>query len=238
MPVLNNLDGLKKSIESISSQIFKDYEVWIIDGGSTKKTKDYLASLVFPFFWLSEKDSGIYDAMNKGLQYANGEWVYFLGSGDEFNDKQVLQTIFSKEYQEGVSIISGSVLYEGDAKPFIYSKTKTIKNPSWNFSMWIRNGLHHQATFYKKILFVDVKYDLNYPIFSDYWFNLLQYKNKVNCFLLSDVIAKCTSDGVSKLGSKKNYKEEVQFKTHLSSSLFAPVFYLLVTLKMSLKKLV
>lgn len=236
--MLNNLLALKKSIESIAVQTFDGYEVWIVDGGSSDGTDLYLEKLEAPFFWISEKDKGIYDAMNKGIEKSRGEWLYFLGSGDLLNDKFILENIFSREYKKDSSILSGKVIYYGDAKSFIYSKTKNLKNPSWNFFMWIRNGLHHQGTFYKSNLFDNIKYDLKYPIFSDYWFNLLHYINKVDCFLLDDVVAKCDCDGISKSGNIHTYKEEVQFKVHLSSIVFTPVFYLLAAFKILLKKVV
>lgn len=175
--------------------------------------------------------------MNKGIEKSKGDWLYFLGGGDKFENNMVLQNIFSKQYPKNSLILSGKVIYKGDTKPFIYSKTKKIMEPSWNFSMWIRNGLHHQGTFYKKNLFDTIQYDLTYPIFSDYWFNLLQYKNKVNCFLLDELIAICNSGGVSKSGSIRNYKEEMILKVNLSLKALAPLFFVLVSAKYLIRKL-
>ncbi len=217
--------------------MFKDYEVWIIDGQSKKEVQDFLTTLKAPFFWISEKDLGIYDAMNKGVKKSKGNWLYFLGSGDKLNNKLVLQEVFSKQYNSNVSLLSGKIIYQGETQPFIYSSKKRIKTPSWNRFFWIRNGLHHQGTFYKKQIFNNKKYSLEYPTFSDYCFNLNLYKNKINCFLLNDLIATCNSDGISKTGNWKNYKEEIKFKTELSSIMFKPVFYVLVAAKFFLRKL-
>ena len=111
-----------------------------------------------------------------------------------------------------------------------------IKTPFWSFSMWIRNGLHHQGTFYKKTLFKDKKYPLKYRTLSDYWLNLYLYKNKIPCKIIETIIAKCNSDGVSKTGSWSIYKEEVDLKTSLSSVFFSPFFYIIAYMKFLSRK--
>nr|WP_081816958.1 glycosyltransferase [Polaribacter sp. Hel_I_88] len=236
MPVLNNLKGLQKTIHSIKVQNFKDFEVWIVDGGSAIETQDYLNTLEKPFFYQSRVDKGIYDAMNKGISLAKGEWLYFLGTGDFFNNETVLQEVSKYLSNNTYSIISGSIVYQGNKKPFVYSKSKMTKTPFWSFSMWIRNGLHHQGTFYKKVLFKDIKYPLKYKILSDYWLNLYLYKSTISCKIINTIIANCNSDGVSKAGSWKIYKEEIDLKTDLSSVLFSPFFYSIAYIKFLSRK--
>jgi len=150
IPVFENLLGLKKSIDSIQQQDFKDYEVWILDGGSSLDTQNYLSNLEKPFYYQSRVDEGIYDAMNKGIQLAKGDWLYFLGSGDVFNTSTVLMSIFSIKKNIKNEIIAGKVRYEGIKNPFILNVTQKVKNVYWSPLMWVRNGLHHQGTFYKK----------------------------------------------------------------------------------------
>lgn len=207
-----------------------------MDGGSAIDTQDYLNTLEKPFFYQSRIDKGIYDAMNKGISLAKGEWIYFLGTGDYLNNETVFQEISEHLINTKNSIISGSIVYEGNSKPFVYSKNKMIKTPFWSFSMWIRNGLHHQGTFYKKTLFKDKKYPLKYRTLSDYWFNLYLYKNKIPCKIIEITIAKCNSDGVSKTGSWSIYKEEVDLKTSLSSVFFSPFFYIIAYMKFLSRK--
>ena len=89
IPVLNNLAGLQESIKSIKNQTFKDFEVWIIDGGSSLETQNYLNLLEKPFFYQSRLDKGVYDAMNNGVELAKGKWLYFLGSGDVLHNKNI-----------------------------------------------------------------------------------------------------------------------------------------------------
>ena len=74
-------------------QRFTDYEVWIIDGASTDGTQEYLKTLDQRFNFISEEDSGIYNAMNKGIEKSKGEWLYFLGADDKFLSNQKLRIV-------------------------------------------------------------------------------------------------------------------------------------------------
>ena len=88
----NNVDGLRKTINSVISQTFRDFEWIVIDGGSTDGSKDLINQYVEYFSYsISEPDSGVYNAMNKGIKVAHGEYFIFLNSGDYFYDKNVLE---------------------------------------------------------------------------------------------------------------------------------------------------
>ena len=116
---LNNKDGLKKTLDSIQNQIFKDYEVIVIDGKSTDGTIDYLKKFS-DIFYLSEKDSGIYNAMNKGISYAKGEYINFLNSGDSYFSESTLLNIFNMNPSE--DLLYGDAIISG-----VENKIKTIK---------------------------------------------------------------------------------------------------------------
>jgi glycosyltransferase involved in cell wall biosynthesis len=229
---------LQKTIQSVKNQTFKEVEVWVVDGGSSEETQTYLHELNPPFFYQSEKDGGIYDAMNKGVELSKGEWLYFLGSGDGLYNDRVLETVFSNPVPEQVSLIAGKIIYEGDTKPFIYSKHKRVQTPSWSFSIWLRNSLHHQGTLYRRSLFLNNSFNLAYKIVSDYWFNLLLFKNKEHCFIVDLMLAKCNSNGVSKSGSWQLYKEEIKLKMNHSSMVLFPFFFCLAFVKFLTRKLV
>ena len=105
----NNADGLRRTIESVVSQTYADYEYLIIDGGSTDGSvnaiKEYEDKISY---WVSEKDGGIYNAMNKGVKVAHGEYLIFMDSGDVFYNDRVLENIES--FQKTDDIIVGRVL--------------------------------------------------------------------------------------------------------------------------------
>ncbi len=228
---------MQKTLDSIKTQIFKGFEVLIIDGNSSKDTQDYLSKLKAPFFYTSQNDKGIYDAMNKGIIESKGEWLFFLGSGDVFYNDDVLAIVFSS-IKENHSLVSGKVRYSGNTRPFIYSNYKTIKKPTWSYTMWFRNGLHHQGTFYRKNVFLETVYNLNYKILSDYWFHIYLFKKKTPCEILDVLITTCNSDGVSKKGYWKIYQEEISLKINLSSVFLAPLFYVISIVKYFLRKII
>ena len=236
IPVFQNLLGLQKSIESIKNQIFKDYEVWIIDGGSDLDTQNYLSTLEKPFYYQSSIDKGIYDAMNKGIQLAKGDWLYFLGSDDVLFDENSLNTVFCNTNVKAESIIAGKVVYSGSQPAFIYNAKKKVKEVFWSNFMWIRNGLHHQSTFYKKEIFETVKYNLKYPVLADYWLNLYLFKHGFSCKVVHAIFAKCSADGISKSGDWTIYEEEINLKIALSSKVLKPLFYCIAKIKYSFRK--
>jgi len=96
---LNNREGLQKTADSVLSQTFRDFEWILIDGGSTDGSADVIEDLARKTeanisFWCSEPDKGIYDAMNKGILHAHGEYCLFLNSGDYLYSSKVLETVF------------------------------------------------------------------------------------------------------------------------------------------------
>ena len=93
---LNNRDGLLRTIESVISQTFKDFEWIVIDGGSTDGSKELIEQYADHFaYWVSEPDTGIYNAMNKGIKMAKGEYMQFLNSGDFLRSSTILYDVFS-----------------------------------------------------------------------------------------------------------------------------------------------
>ena len=93
----NHLEGLKRTYESIVSQTFTDYECIVIDGGSTDGSREFIEQHQDRFaYWCSEKDNGIYHAMNKGIRQAKGEYLNFMNAGDAFACSKTLAGVFSE----------------------------------------------------------------------------------------------------------------------------------------------
>jgi len=142
----NNATGLKKTMDSVFSQTDTDFEYIIVDGASTDTSisiiKEYEHSNIQHFHWISEPDKGIYNAMNKGIQQATGEYIYFLNSGDWFADTKVVENIFSAPRKGDV--LYGNYYYVTDTKSTLYTYPKTLTN-GWFYA----GGLCHQAVFVK-----------------------------------------------------------------------------------------
>ncbi|MGC3979002.1 MAG: glycosyltransferase [Paludibacteraceae bacterium] len=113
IPTYNSASTLQKCLESVISQIFENYEVIIVNGVSNDKTlqlaHDFNDDRIRV---LCEPDEGIYDAMNKGIKLAKGEWLYFSGSDDSLYDSSVLTNVFSLIMNAKVDVVYGDVLME------------------------------------------------------------------------------------------------------------------------------
>lgn len=169
---MNNKDGLEKTIESLVNQSFKDYEFLVIDGGSTDGSVDVIKKYEDNItYWVSEPDKGIYNAMNKAIVRTEGEYCYFLNSGDYLASETVLADIFEDDPHE--SFLCGNFFYEENG---VLSKQDEYKYRDWAFSLYdIFSGyLCHQAFFIKKDNFDKYGlYDERYKILSDWRLFLL-----------------------------------------------------------------
>lgn len=159
----NDLAGLRRTAESVAAQVWRDFEWIIIDGASTDGTKEYLQQLSpQPDYWISEPDRGVYDAMNKGLSIARGEYLLFLNAGDSLFEANTLQDCFRH-------FPGGDVVY-GDAL-FIYPKKERKETHPDRLSLYYfrHRSLCHQATFIRRVLLRDSGgYSLSYKIVSDW----------------------------------------------------------------------
>ena len=143
----NNAIGLKKTIESLIEQSYQEYEYIVIDGGSDDGSKEVIwESLRYVSSWCSEKDTGVYNAMNKGIMRATGEYLLFLNSGDYLYDSTVLEDVTST--LSGEDIIYGDLLYVENG----VEREVCVYPTTLNLDYFFEHSLGHPATF--KILFI------------------------------------------------------------------------------------
>lgn len=122
----NEVENLPDTIESVLNQSFTDLEYIIIDGSSSDGSKDLIEEYAMEdkrIKWISEKDKGIYDAMNKGIKMATGEWLNFMNAGDSFANLKVLQDINFDEYIDQ-GLIYGKIIR--DQGRIVYPKTPEL----------------------------------------------------------------------------------------------------------------
>lgn len=182
---LNNKDGLRRTINSVLCQTNSDYEFIIIDGGSTDGSLEVIKEKEESITkWTSEKDQGVYNAMNKGVSFAHGDYCIFMNSGDCFHSPDALNSVIS--YQEDIICGQVSTFPSGHHKATI------------SLVDLLRMSLPHQAMFIKRELLLKHPYDEKYKILSDWKFCL---ENLIfdNCSFrnLEVVIADYESGGIS-----------------------------------------
>lgn len=161
----NDLEGLKKTMTSVLEQTYDNIEYIVIDGSSTDGSKEYIeAHIDHLAYWVSEPDSGIYNAMNKGVAKANGDFLLFLNSGDWLIDNKILEKIDQRVFIN--DIVSGNIRVVGNELNFVKKVPEKI-----SFSYLYKDTLPHQSTFIRKDLFSKIGYyDENNLIAADWKF--------------------------------------------------------------------
>ena len=161
-------------MQSIVTQKYTSIEVLVIDGASADETCEIVNSFILNYSFIkciSEKDRGVYDAMNKGIQLSKGDFLYFMGSDDVFYANDTLDLIFTKE-NLSYDIIYGNVEFKKSKK--IYSGESSLSK-----LMESQISICHQAIFYSKRTFNIIgNYNLKYFIHADYDFNIRCFKNE------------------------------------------------------------
>lgn len=168
----NSAKTLKDTIQSVLRQTNKDFEYLIIDGGSTDETIDIVKSYESEFSgrlkWVSEKDKGIYDAMNKGIKMASGDVVGILNSDDYFTSDDILQTIADAFKCQNVDAIYGDIHFIRDGNP---QKCVRYYSSRMFRPFWLRFGFMpaHPSFYCKREIFDKAGlYSLDYKIGADY----------------------------------------------------------------------
>lgn len=197
----NNKTGLSQTIDNVIKQSFQGYEWIVIDGGSTDGSKELIEQYSNHFsYWCSEQDSGIYNAMNKGIDHATGEWVLFLNSGDCLYSPETLEKIFEHNFPEDV--IYGDRVIIQNGKEIINRYPDTL-----GLDFFYHYSLCHQATFYRREIFENCRYDESFSIAGDWAFFIdLMFKGKL--FKHTDItIVLYDNNGISSQYSEKQIAE-------------------------------
>lgn len=177
---------LPLTIASVRQQTGALVEHIIVDGNSSDGTADWLREEAYPGVrWVSEPDKGIYDAMNKGLGLARGQWIYLLGAGDELLPGVLAQV--TPLLTPDLDLLAGHVrMADGGRFTGTFSE-----------AMLVSNLIHHQAAFYNRQLFDQFRYDTSMRAMSDYELNLLLYLHKKNVRVFDLDMALYDTQGIS-----------------------------------------
>ena len=180
---------LEQCILSVLEQDYPHFEFIIIDGGSTDGTLDIIKKYDDRIaHWISEPDNGVFDALNKGIKLAHGEWLFFLGADDRLADRNVLKRIFSKPRSS--KLVYGNVRWGKAGKIYDgkYSKVKLF-----------HQNICQQAIFYHRDLFRKLGgFDTEYCIAADWVFNMKAFGQRLTKPIFIDtIVADYSADGIS-----------------------------------------
>jgi glycosyltransferase involved in cell wall biosynthesis len=162
----NNGNGLRQTLASVAEQTFKEFEHIVIDGASTDNSVKVIKNFPHLTYYVSESDNGIYDAMNKGIKQAKGEYCLFLNSGDYLASSIVISEILV--HLNGEDIVCGDILKRKRGKTLLKKMPHKV-----SIDFFVDNSLPHPSAFIKTELLVKLKgYRTYLRIVSDWAFFL------------------------------------------------------------------
>lgn len=210
---LNNVEGLKKTAVSIAEQTFQDFEWIIIDGGSTDGSVEAMSEYDgIISFMVSEKDSGIYNAMNKGVSRASGDYLLFLNSGDCLSGPNVLESVFREQFAE--DIIYGDLLTEDN-----FGVIKEMKyEDTLSFHSLYRFSLPHPSSFIARHLLLKYPYDERYRIVSDKEFYIKMALRGYSFRHISCFVSIFDNSGISSCNPQKVLEEDLKMRNAIIPS--------------------
>ncbi len=205
--VYNNVRDIRYTLESVAKQSYPHIEYIIIDGKSTDGTLEVIEEYKEHIsYLLSEKDNGIYDAMNKGLQLATGDYVLFLNSGDELYQTQTLENIFKNcqladIYYGETKLVNEDREILGDRR---HQAPETFTWKSFKYGM----NVCHQAIYIKRSLVEP--YNLEYKLSADIDWVIRAAKKATTIINVKDYVAKYLVGGMSQQRHQQSLKERYQ----------------------------
>lgn len=196
-PVFNARRTLEACLASVAAQTLPGVEHVVVDGGSTDGTVTLLRAWDRRLAsWTSEPDRGIYDAMNKGIDRARGEWLYFLGADDALAAPDVLARC-AQHLRTGAAVVYGDVRYPGG------QRFRSKAGPT----LLVGNTIHHQGALYAARVFDGWRYDAALRLVADYDLNLRLWRARER-FVRADVdVAVCGEEGASNVRVRESFHE-------------------------------
>jgi glycosyltransferase involved in cell wall biosynthesis len=231
IPVFNAKRTLANALQSVWEQTLPAHEVLVIDGESNDGTLEIIqANQSRITHWLSEPDRGVYDAINKGIRMASGDWIYILGSDDMLASTDVFETIAS-HLNPSASLVFGSVRNMNIKQ----SMVPEVHISSMGAGLYVRNTLHQQSAFYRRSLFANQLFDTSLKVLADYDFHLHLLQLGERGQQVDLVIAECEASGLSKQFKWSLYHEEYKLKKKqlgaITASILSPILLLKYLLK-------
>ena len=203
LPTKNSDGTLEAALQSIYEQTFRNFEILIIDNLSSDRTLEIAATCqneLGKMRIISEKDVGIYDAMNKGITLSQGEWIYFMGSDDILFEKNTLEKV-ENEIDEDVEVIYGNVFS---------SRFNGVYDREFSYFKLAHQNICHQAILFRKRVFEKIgNFNLKYKIHSDWDHNIRWFfSSEITCKYINQIIAVYADGGFSSVNFDETFAQD------------------------------
>lgn len=201
LPTWNCGDNVKTAVQSIFHQTFTEWELIILDNCSTDSTVKTLESFTTDrrIRLYSEKDKGIYDAMNKGIRLATGNYVYFMGSDDYLLTQHVLQSVYDKLVPAQPDILVCYICRE---------RGMNLYGGFFDYKRLFHENVPHQGAFYVSNVIKQSSFSLDYPILADFDLNIRLFSRSL-LFSFADVVVCCHGcSGISNTSIDHNFQRD------------------------------
>jgi glycosyltransferase involved in cell wall biosynthesis len=213
LPVWNAAATLRNAISSVLEQRGVTLELIVLDNESTDGSREIISEFQPQIHhFISGKDRGVYDAMNRGIDQASGTWLYFLGADDKLVDPDALKKVLAYA-EEDADLVIAEIRYHGDAA----ANTRTEYPPRFDQGLVWRNVVHHQACLYHRRCFSEYRYPIRFGILGDYHLNLWLWNTGASALFVQEILASCGAQGISKNYGSHLYQQELELKRELLS---------------------
>lgn len=227
---------IRDTMISVLEQEYCNIEYLVIDGKSKDNTV-YIAQQcreLYPHMnccIISEKDNGIYDAMNKGIDLATGEWILFMNAGDKFHSSKVVSLFFSKKYDERVSAVYGNTVRIHNGKRiFVEGK------PLWEIRKGFPLPFCHQSIFVRCCYLKEKGFDTAYKQAADYKFFCEMYLQKVYFEHIDVIVSDYLMGGISETNTVFHLNEKIHIREELGIQKYSKVQKKFLLMHLSMKQ--
>jgi putative colanic acid biosynthesis glycosyltransferase len=202
--VFNCMDSIEATLLSVIRQSYAGIEYVVVDGGSTDGTREIIQKYEQHIDrWISEKDAGIYSAMNKGIDLSTGDWIVFMNAGDRFHSNDTVEHVVGV-LDSRYAVVAGGVRYVYDAHH------KRVKHMKLKFSGFYMSVPHHQASFINSPLMKRYRYDESFRIRGDLDFITRLHADGHQFRMIDEVMCDVDTTGVSSGLSLVHIAEEIR----------------------------
>lgn len=238
---LNSESTIRRCVESVFSQTYEFIEYIIIDGGSTDKTISIINEYIDKIsYFISEPDFGLYDAMNKGIKVANGDYITFLNSDDLYFNKSVIADVFNFSNKFNSSIIFGNLYYINNNSN--YKKVRKYNSKFFKpYFLYFGFMPPHPSSFIQLSVYQECGlYNINYKTAADFdLFVRIILKHKKSFIFFNKVLVLMQTGGVSSSGINSVLNSTIEiFNSLKNNGLVANYFFILLRLPIKISYII